>query len=144
MKTCYYCNYFFFTFPRTKIKTSLLIHVMFDLILYVQSTIFKLCRDGPSCVEPVQSKDYLSCSRTHSSDAGEARTRGPSVWVKHSTTVPLYYHHKHVKQVIIIKNIGSIRVYIGIAKPFVETQYSKIYIQQILVIRPFHKLYSGL
>ena len=24
------------------------------LILYVQSTIFQLCRDGPSCVEPLQ------------------------------------------------------------------------------------------
>ena len=44
----------------------------FDLILYVPSTIFQLCRDGSSWVEQ-------SYSRTHRSDAGEARTRGPSV-----------------------------------------------------------------
>ena len=30
---------------------------LFDLILYVPSTIFQLCQDGSSCVEPVLSKD---------------------------------------------------------------------------------------
>ena len=31
--------------------------VLFDLILYVPSAIFQLCRDGSSWVEPVLSKD---------------------------------------------------------------------------------------
>ena len=31
---------------------------LFDLILYVPSTIFQLCRDGSSCVEPVLSRGY--------------------------------------------------------------------------------------
>ena len=31
---------------------------LFDLILYVPPTIFQLCRDGSSWIEPVLSKDY--------------------------------------------------------------------------------------
>ena len=30
---------------------------LFDLVLYILSTIFQLCRDGSSWVEPVLSKD---------------------------------------------------------------------------------------
>ena len=33
--------------------------VLFDFILYVPLTIFQLCRDGPSWVEPVLSWDYF-------------------------------------------------------------------------------------
>ena len=53
--------------------------VLFDLILYVQSTIFHLCKDGSSWAEPVLARMNVSCSRTQRSDAGEAWTRGPSV-----------------------------------------------------------------
>ena len=52
---------------------------LFDLILYVPSTIFQLCRDGSSWVEPVLSWINVSCSRTQHSDAGEAWTCSPSV-----------------------------------------------------------------
>ena len=50
-----------------------------------QSTIFQLCRDGSSWVEPVL-RINVSCSRTQRSDAGEAWTDNPSV----STTEPLW------------------------------------------------------
>ena len=45
-----------------------------------QSTIFQVCQDGSSWAEPVPSKDYVPCSRTQRSDAGEAWTRNPSIW----------------------------------------------------------------
>ena len=38
---------------------------LFDLILYVPSTIFQLCRDGSSCVEPVLSKDKCVLLKDH-------------------------------------------------------------------------------
>ena len=54
--------------------------ILFDLILYIPSTIFQLYRDGSSWVEPVISKDKCVLLKDHNeSDAGEARTRGPSV-----------------------------------------------------------------
>ena len=59
---------------------------LFDLI---QSTIFQLCRDGSSWVEPELSKDNVFCSMTHYSDAGEAQTAAPRSRVKLSTTEPL-------------------------------------------------------
>ena len=38
---------------------------LFDLILYVPSTIFQLCRDGSSWVEPMcPARINVSCSRT--------------------------------------------------------------------------------
>ena len=53
---------------------------LFDLILYVPSTIFQLNRDRSSWVEPVLSWDkcVLHKDKPHS-DAGEARTLSPSV-----------------------------------------------------------------
>ena len=42
---------------------------LFDLILYVPSTIFQLCRDRSSWVEPVQARINVSCSRTQHRDA---------------------------------------------------------------------------
>ena len=68
---------------------------LYDLILYVPSTIFQLYRDGSSWVEPVLSLDLCSCSRTQRSDAGEARTRGPSVSSQaldhYATALPLIF-----------------------------------------------------
>ena len=58
VRGCYSCHCFCFV----------------DLILYVPSTIFHLNRDGSSWVEPVLTAQGPQCS-----DAGEARTRGPSV-----------------------------------------------------------------
>ena len=57
-----------------------ILFVWFDLILYIPSTIFQLCRDRSSWVEPVLSLMMnVSCSRTQHSDPGEARAHGPSV-----------------------------------------------------------------
>ena len=53
--------------------------LLFDLILYAPSTIFQLNRDRSSWVEQVLSWINVSYSRTQHSDAGEARTRTPSV-----------------------------------------------------------------
>ena len=54
--------------------------LMFDLILYVHSTIFQFCWDGSSWIEPVLSKDWC-----------EPPT--PWSWVKYSTTEPLRYQY---------------------------------------------------
>ena len=67
---------------------------LFDLILYVPSTIFQLNRDGSSWVEPVLSCDkcvLLKAQGPQRTDAGEAQTLGlespaPRSRVKHSTT----------------------------------------------------------
>ena len=54
---------------------------LFDLILYVPSTLFQLYRGGfPTLNKYLQVvRINVSCSRMQCSDAGEARTRGPSV-----------------------------------------------------------------
>ena len=52
---------------------------LFDLILYVHSTIFQLCGTGLPGLSQYLARINVSCSRTQRSDAGEARTRGPSV-----------------------------------------------------------------
>ena len=63
---------------------------LFDLILYVPSTIFQLNRDGSSWVEPVLSSDKCVLLKDHSAvtpvrlEAAASRSR-----VKHSTTEPL-------------------------------------------------------
>ena len=63
---------------------------LFDLILYVPSTIYQLNRDGSSYVEPVLNLDKCALLKDPKrSDAGEARTRRPRSQVKHSTTEPL-------------------------------------------------------
>ena len=53
--------------------------ILFDLIIYVPSTIFQLCRAGLPGLNQYYARINMSCSRTHCSDAGEARTRGPLV-----------------------------------------------------------------
>ena len=59
---------------------------LFDLIHYIQSTNFQLCRDGSSWVEPVLKLGLMCLAQgPQRSEAGEARTRGPSV----SSTLPL-------------------------------------------------------
>ena len=52
---------------------------LFDLILYIPSTIFQLNRDGSSWVEPELSWDKCLTQGPQRSDADEAWTHGPSV-----------------------------------------------------------------
>ena len=67
--------------------------VLFDLILYVPSTIFQLNRDGSSWVEPVLSWDKCVLLKDHNAvtpvrlEPAASRSR-----VKHSTTEPLRSH----------------------------------------------------
>ena len=70
--------------------TSLAAFCLFDLILYVPSTIFQLNRDGSSWVEPVLSQDQCVLLKDHNAvmpvglEPAALRSR-----VKHSTTEPL-------------------------------------------------------
>ena len=65
-------------------------YALFDLILYVPSTIFQLNRDGSSWVEPVLSYDKCALLKDHNTvtpvrfKPAASRSR-----VKHSTTEPL-------------------------------------------------------
>ena len=65
--------------------------VLFDLILYVPSTIFQLYRDGSSWVEPVLSYDKCVLLKDHNAvtpvrlEPEALRSR-----VKHSTTEPQF------------------------------------------------------
>ena len=63
---------------------------MFDLILYVPSTIFQLNRDGSSPVEPVLSKDKCVLLKDHNAVTPvRLEPAVPQSRVKHSTTDPL-------------------------------------------------------
>ena len=65
---------------------------LFDLILYVPSTIFQLNRDGSSWVKPVLSYDKCALLKAHNAvtpvrlEPAASRSR-----VKHSTTEPPRY-----------------------------------------------------
>ena len=63
------------------VTTDLCVYNLFDLILYAQSTIFQLYRDGSTWVEPVLLKLGLMClaQGPQCSYAGDARAPGPSV-----------------------------------------------------------------
>ena len=69
---------------------------LFDLILYVPSTILQLCRDGSSRVKPV-----LSLAKgPQRSDAGEARNRDPLV------SCQTLYHWAHAPpNAIVLVNV---------------------------------------
>ena len=63
---------------------------MFDLILYIPSTIFQLNRDGSSWVEPVQSYDKCVLLKDHNAvTLVKLEPATPRSRVKHSTTEPL-------------------------------------------------------
>ena len=75
------CSHHFLSVPSTSslianlAKSAInLIFVLFDLIIYIPSTIFQLCRYRSSWVEPVLTRINVSCSRTQPSDSGEAQT----------------------------------------------------------------------
>ena len=63
---------------------------LFDLILYVPSTIFQLNRDGSSWVEPVLSWDKCVLLKDHNA-VKLVRLEPTALWsrMKHSTTEPL-------------------------------------------------------
>ena len=90
--------------------------VLFDLILYVPSTIFKLNRDGSSWVEPVLSLDNCVLLKDHNAvtpvrlEPAALRSR-----VKHSTTEPLrsltvYYVCEHPKEKKYQSNSGNLEI----------------------------------
>ena len=69
--------------------------VMFNLILYVPSTIFQLNRDRSSWVEPVLSWDKCALLKDHNA-VSPLRLEPTAPWsrVKHSTTEPLCSLHQ--------------------------------------------------
>ena len=76
------------------LSSPLLIYcILFDLILYVPSTIFQLNRDGSSWVEPVLSYDKCVLLKDHNA-VTPVRLKPVASWsrVKHSTTEPLRSH----------------------------------------------------
>ena len=91
---------------------------LFDLILYVPSTIFQLNRDGSSWVEPVLSKDKCVLLKDHNAVTPVwLEPAAPQSRVKHSTTEPmgsLYtficdwcMYHISVSCMLLLKGINS-------------------------------------
>ena len=69
---------------------------LFDLILYIPSTIFQLNRDGSSLVEQVLSKDKCVLLKDHNAVRPvRLEPAAPRSGVKHSTTEPLHSLHKN-------------------------------------------------
>ena len=67
---------------------------LFDLILYVPSTIFQLNRDGSSWVEPVLSLDKCVLLKDHNAVTPvRLKPAAPRFRVKHSTTESLRFQH---------------------------------------------------
>ena len=106
----------------------------FDLVLYVPSLLFQLCRDGSFWVEPV------SCSMTQRSDTGEARTRGPLVWsqalpLSHSAhTVPGLSKLTYVEDKIIISPLFLCIALIFLKRAMVQyTIFKTVFIESISV-----------
>ena len=62
-----------------------------------QSTIFQLCQDRSSWVEPELSKDKCVLLKDTTHDTCEAQSTAPRSWVKHSTTEPLCSQVEHEK-----------------------------------------------
>ena len=87
---------------------------LFDLILYVPSTIFPLNRDRSSWVEPVLSYDKCVLLKNHNTVTPvRLKPAYPQSWVKHSTTEPLGSHCSPVQQ---INFNGNIRWYLALSK----------------------------
>ena len=70
--------------------------VLFDLILYVPSTIYQLNRDGSSWVEAVLSKDKCVLLKDHDAVTPvRLEPAAPRSRVKHSTAEPLRSPHEY-------------------------------------------------
>ena len=75
--------------------------ILFDLILYVPSTIFQLNRDGSSWVEPVLSWDKCVLLKDHNAVTPVIlEPAAPQSWVKQSTTEPLHSQQHGLKHTI--------------------------------------------
>ena len=69
---------------------SCLFVCLFELILYVRSTMFQLNRDGSSWVEPVLSSEKCVLLKDHNAVTPvRLKPAAPPSRVKHSTTEPL-------------------------------------------------------
>ena len=78
-------------FFRELYVSPLALVCLFDLILYVPSTIFQLNRDGSSWVEPVLSQDKCVLLKDHNAVMlVRLKPAAPRSWVKHSITEPLH------------------------------------------------------
>ena len=74
----------------TELQQNRITVCLFDLILYVPSTIFQLNRDGSSWVEPVLSSDKCVLLKDHNAVTPvRLEPAAPRSRVKHSTTEPL-------------------------------------------------------
>ena len=70
---------------------------LFDLILYIPSTIFQLNRDRSSWVEPVLSLDKCVLLKDHpNSEAGEARIKSIMVLTFDEIYESFYGHHSNI------------------------------------------------
>ena len=79
----------------TKNSKSIEVVCLFDLILYVPSTIFQLNRDGSSWVEPVLSQEKCVLLKDHNVvTLVRPEPATPRSRVKHSTTEPLRSQYK--------------------------------------------------
>ena len=82
---------------------------MFDLILYVPSTIFQINRDRSSWVEPVLSQDKYVLLKDHNAVMPvRLKPAAPQSQVKHPTTEPLrslcFIIESCYKQIILQRN----------------------------------------
>ena len=78
-------------YVHINLLTSIVVFVcLFDLIIYVPSTIFQLNRDGSSWVEPVLSWDKCVLLKDNNAVTPmRLKSKAPRSQVKHSTTEPL-------------------------------------------------------
>ena len=83
-------------------------NLMFDLILYVPSTIFQLNRDWSSWVEPLLSKDKCVLLKDNNAvRLVRLEPAAPRSQVKHSTTEPLRSLKNFDVMTLVVMLLGS-------------------------------------
>ena len=99
-------------YPNKSVQMKILF--LFDLILYVPSTIFQLNRDGSSWVEPVLSKDKCVFLKDQNA-VTPVRLEPSAPWsrVKHSTTEPLRFLQMKVILLYFCSQTQYIEYYFG-------------------------------
>ena len=109
--------------------------ILFDLILYVPSTIFQLQRDGSSWDEPVLSKDTCVLLKDHNAVTPvRLEPATPRSRVKHSTTEPLgslldiLWHF-----IWVFTDCQSLQVPVSRMKMVMTFPFKKVKIQMLLV-----------
>ena len=87
---------------------TLVTFCLFDLILYVPSTIFKLNRDGTSWVKPILSKDKCVLLKDHNAVTPvRLEPAAPRSRVKHSTTELPITLVTNVRKIIVLKMLSE-------------------------------------